>query len=143
MSQENVELVRKIQPSPDIDLVALFRGGDESERLLAAVEPFFHDDFVIAGVGIQAGEWEGFAGLRSAWADWLEPWATYRAEIEDVIDAGDDVVVLTRDYGRRPGMSAEVQIVAAAVWTVRDGKIARNCFYPNREDALRAVGLQE
>jgi hypothetical protein len=66
----------------------------------------------------------------------------YRAEIEDVIDAGDDVVVLTRDYGRRPGMSAEVEIVAAAVWTVRDGNIARNCLYPNREDALRAVGFR-
>jgi ketosteroid isomerase-like protein len=122
MSQENVELVRKLQPSPGIDLVALFRD---------------------AGVGIQAGEWGGLAGLRAAWADWLEPWASYRAEIEDVIDAGDDVVVLTRDYGRRPGMSAEIPIVAAAVWTVREGKIARNCFYPNREDALRAVGLPE
>ena len=143
MSQENVELVRRLQPSPDIDLVSLFRDGPESERLLAAVEPFFHDDFVIAGVGIQAGEWKGLAGLRAAWADWLEPWETYRAEIEDVIDAGDDVVVLVRDYGRRPGMSAEVQIVAAAVWTVRDGKIARNVFYPDREDALEAVGLRE
>jgi ketosteroid isomerase-like protein len=143
MSQENVELVRKLQPSPDTDLVALFRDEAESERLLAALEPFFHDDFVIAGVGIQAGEWEGLEGFMRAWADWLEPWATYRAEIEELIDAGDDVVVLVRDYGRRPGTSAEVAIVAAAVWTVRDGKIARNCFYPNREDALEAVGLRE
>lgn len=137
-----MDLVRRLQPSPDVDLVELFRDGPESESLLAVVEPFFRDDFVIAGVGIQAGEWKGIAGLRGAWADWLEPWATYRAEIEEIVDAGDDVVVLTRDYGRRPGMSAEIEIAAAAVRTVRDGKIARSCFYPNREDALRAVGLQ-
>jgi ketosteroid isomerase-like protein len=40
-------------------------------------------------------------------------------------------------------MTAEVSIRGAAVWTVRDGKIARASFYPNREDALRAVGLRE
>jgi hypothetical protein len=32
MSQENVDLLRKLQPSPDIDLVELFRDGPESER---------------------------------------------------------------------------------------------------------------
>jgi ketosteroid isomerase-like protein len=142
MSQENVELVRRLQPPPDTDLVALFGDGAESERLLAAVEPFFHDDFVTTG-GIQIGEGVGLAGLKQGWADWLEPWESYRTEIEDVIDVGDDVLVLVRDYGRRAGMSAEISVLGAAVWTVRDSKIARVRFYPSREGALEAVGLRE
>jgi len=48
---------------------------------------------------------------------------------------------LIRDHGRLQGSDAEIEQVGASVWTLRDGKIARNCFYPNREDALRAVGL--
>jgi ketosteroid isomerase-like protein len=60
-----------------------------------------------------------------------------------VIDAGDEVVVLVRDYGRRAGMAVEVSMVGASVWTVRDGKIAKTAFYPNRSEALEAVGLSE
>jgi ketosteroid isomerase-like protein len=82
-------------------------------------------------------------GLRAACVEWLDPWESYRTEIEDVIDAGDEVVVLTRDYGRRSGTAAEVSMLGAAVWTVRDGKIARACFYPYRADSLEAVGLRE
>jgi ketosteroid isomerase-like protein len=51
--------------------------------------------------------------------------------------------VLVRDYGRRAGVSAEISDIGAAVWTVRDGKIARICFYPSRAGALEAVGLRE
>jgi hypothetical protein len=59
MSQENVELVRRLQPSPDMDLVALFRDEAGAARLLDALRPFLHDDFVIAGVGIQTGDRRG------------------------------------------------------------------------------------
>jgi ketosteroid isomerase-like protein len=36
-----------------------------------------------------------------------------------------------------------VDLISAAVWTVRDGKIAHVDFYLNRPDALKAVGLEE
>jgi hypothetical protein len=143
MSQENVELVRSLQPPPDSDLVAVFRDEAGADRLLDALEPFLHDDVIIAGVGIQTGDSAGLAGLKQGWADWLEPWESYRTEVEEVIDAGDDVLVLVRDYGRRAGVSAEISDIGAAVWTVRDGKIARICFYPSREGAFEAVGLRE
>jgi len=85
----------------------------------------------------------GLEGLRAVWLEWLEPWESYRVEIEELIDAGTDVIVLTRDYGRRPGMTAEVSILAAAVWTMQEGKVARANFYPDRAAALEAAGLQE
>jgi hypothetical protein len=144
MSRENVELVRRLQPSPDMDLVALFRDDEGSSQLLGALGPYLHEDFVAGGARIQESELVGLAGLRAGWADWLEPWDSYRVEIEDVIDAGEEaVVVLTRDYGRRAGMEAEVPVRGAAVWIVRDGKIARATFYTDRDEAFADAGLSE
>jgi ketosteroid isomerase-like protein len=142
MSEQNVELVRSLQPSDDDDLVALFR--DEGTALMESLAPFVHDDFeIVAPSGIQPGRRTGLAGLRAGWLDWLEPWESYRVEVEDLIEAGDEIVVLVRDYGRRVGVTQEISVVGAAVWTVRDGKVARVAFYLNRSEALEAAGLSE
>jgi ketosteroid isomerase-like protein len=146
MSQENVELVRGLQPSPDTDLVALFRDDATAAVLMEAVSPFFHEDFEIVAPTFVAGEGVRFVGLegfRAGWLDWLEPWESYRVEVEDVVDAGDDALVLVRDYGRRAGSTGEVSVVGGAVWTVREGRVARVAFYLKRSEALEAVGLSE
>jgi hypothetical protein len=144
MSQENVELVRSLQPGPDVDLVALFR---DATGLMEAYSPFFHEDCeILAPTVITGGQRErlvGLGSLRTLWLDWLDPWESYRTEIDDVIDAGDEVVVLPRDYGRRAGMDVEVNVLGATVWTVRNGKVARVAFYLHRSEALEAVGLSE
>ena len=146
MSQENVELVRSLQPSRDTDLVAAFRDDATAAAVMETLSPFFHEDVEIvpppssvAGEGVR---FAGLEGLRAAWLDWLEPWESYRVEVEDVIDAGDDAVVLVRDFGRRAGMTVEVSVMGGAEWTVRDGRVARVAFYLNRSEALKAVGLE-
>ena len=145
MSQENVELVRQLQPAPGIDLTELFQRGDEAEAA-AAIEdasPMFTDDFVCVFHLLASEPRPGLAGLRSAWLDWLEPWDSYHAEIERVTDVGDQVLVFSRDFGRRTGTTNEVELKGSAVWTVREGKIARAEFFVAREEALEAVGLSE
>src|SRR4051794_20565575 len=77
----------------------------------------------------------GPAGLREAWLDWMEPWASYRTEIERMIDLDDRVVVLVRDYGRYEPQGPEVQLTGSAIWTVRDRKVIRAEFYTDREAA--------
>lgn len=144
MSQENVELVRQLQPGPDVDLVEALRDEAVAQAMLEGMAPFVHPDFVSVGItSMQGVSGIGLHGLRDVWLDWLEPWASYRVEIQDVIDAGEQAVVLIRDFGRRKGSDAEVSILAAAVWTVREGKIARAEFYTDRTEALKAVGLSE
>jgi ketosteroid isomerase-like protein len=123
--------------------VALFREEATATALAEAVAPLFHEDFEAVVQDWAPGQqvrYAGLEGLRAAWLDWLDPWESYHTEAEDVIDAGDEVVVLVRDYGRRAGMAVEVSVVAASVWTVRNGKIAKAAFYPNRSEALEAVG---
>ena len=144
MSRENVEVVRGLQPGPEVDLAAVLRDDASFRAFVEAVEAAFHPEFEAVAVGSMAsGRYLGLSGLRSLWLDWIEAWESYRVEVEDMIDAGDDVVVLVRDHGRRAGMDTEVSVRGASVWTVRDGKVRRAAFYPDRAHALEAVGLRE
>jgi ketosteroid isomerase-like protein len=147
MSQENVEVVRRLLgPFEQGDAVQLFRDETINAQLTAASEPFFTPDFECVFVREDVGRsaYFGLDGLRTAWLDWLEPWESYRPGVEDVIDAGDDrVVVLTHDHAHPKGSSAEVDFLGAPVWTVRGGKVARIEFYWNRSEGLAAAGLEE
>jgi ketosteroid isomerase-like protein len=144
MSRENLELVRQLQPGPAGDLVPLVRDDASSAAWTKAVAPVFHPDVesVIHVIDAESVTHVGLAGLRSAWLEWLVPWMSYRSDLDRLIEVGDQVVALVRDYGRRAPGDAEVEMIAAAVWTVRDGKVARVEFYADRATALEAVGLE-
>src|SRR5437763_10830136 len=96
----NVELIRALQPAPDVDLTEFFhRGHDDGAAAQAeALAPVFTDDFVCIFHAISEDPRPGVEGLRDSWLDWLAPWQAYRAEIEDVIEVGDHVLVLSRDF---------------------------------------------
>ncbi len=138
-----MELVTKLQVAPDVDIAELFRNDDLWASLVEAVAPFFHPDFESVAPGVPGTEkvHVGLDGLRTAWLEWMEPWLTYRTEIVQAIDAGDRVLLLTHDYGRREGVAQEVKVDGSAVWTVSHGKIARACFFPARSEAFAAAGL--
>jgi ketosteroid isomerase-like protein len=144
MSQENVELVLGLYPAPDVDYVQLY--GDETLWTAWAepVAPFLHADFdcFMYTFGSER-RYAGVDGLRAFMLDWMAPWVTYRVEMEQVIDLGERVLILNYDCGRHEGSTREVRGRVAAVWTVRDGKIARLDAYTTRADALKAVGLAE
>ncbi|HEX4564131.1 MAG TPA: hypothetical protein VH115_06705 [Solirubrobacteraceae bacterium] len=104
MSREDVEVVRQLLvPFEQGEIVPLFRDDAVSAALTAASAPFFTSDFECVFVRDDVGRaaYLRLDGLRTAWLDWLLPWESYHAEIEDVIDAGEGrVLVLTRDYAR-------------------------------------------
>ena len=140
MSEETVEFVKTLLPRPEFDILEAFES--RWPRVREFYEPRAHADlesgFVRAG---ERASYRGLDGFRQTWRDWLEPWDSYRTETVEIVDCGDDVLVLVHDYGRRRGMSVEVRLLGAAVWTVREGKLARAFFYTDREDAVRDVGL--
>jgi len=145
MSQQNVELVTSLQLAPDVDVAELFRDDDMWSELANAVAPFFHPNFESVPPGVPGTEKVhiGLDGLRGAWLGWLEPWLSYRSEIKQAFDAGDRVLLLVQDYGRRERVAEEVKIDGSAVWTVSNGKIARAEFFALRSDAFKAAGLTE
>jgi hypothetical protein len=144
VSAENVELVRSLLPRPDTDMVALFNDDNALGELMptTAFDPGFVSVKHLPG-GEPATS-QGLLGLRTGWLDWLAPWASYRTEIEEMIDLGDRVVAVLCDYARREQDSPEVALKGATVWTVRDGRIVRAEFYAGgRAEAMAAIGLAE
>jgi ketosteroid isomerase-like protein len=145
MSQQNVEIVRGLIPPPDADVAALLRDDSLFEQTSTALEPLI--DPAVESVAIWQGggatTYVGIDGFRNLWLDWLEPWATYHVHVDEVIDAGDRIVVLIRDRARPHDAEAEVELISGSVWEVRDGKVVRVEFCGSREEALEAAGLSE
>ena len=144
MSQENVEIVRALIPPPNTDVASLLRDDSLFERMRTALEPLI--DPAIESVAIWQGgatTYVGIDGFRKLWLDWLEPWATYHVRVDEVIDAGQRIMVLIRDRARRHDTEAEIELISGSVWEVRDGKIVRAEFCGSREEALEAAGLSE
>jgi ketosteroid isomerase-like protein len=146
MSRQNVELVRSFHPAPDVDLARIYREDSQWAVAAAALDPHLAQDFKCVARGYLEADGESFpglAGLRYLWLEWLTPWRSYRSELEEVIDLGDDVLVLVRDFGRRAVNAPEIAVSSAAIWTVRDGKVTQITFFADRAKALEAVSLQE
>jgi ketosteroid isomerase-like protein len=109
---------------------------------------------VIAQVADPAIEWatdpahadsavyRGHEGVLDAWGQWLEQWDDYRAEVEELIDCGDDVLVIARERAKGAGSGASVSSRVYAVITVREKKITRWRTFYDEAHARRAVGLQ-
>jgi hypothetical protein len=145
MSQENVEIVRALIPPPDTDIASLLRDEALFEQARTALEPLVDPaaESVAIWQGGGATTYVGIDGFRKLWLDWLEPWATYHVHVDEVIDAGDRIVVFIRDRARPHDMEAEVELISGSVWEVRDGKVVRAQFCRSREEALEAAGLSE
>ena len=133
MSEENVELVRRYFPAYE-------RGG------LDALAEFWHPDInwrAAEGALDDVGLMEGPDAIRDSLRQWEETFAKGRMEVEELIDAGDQVVALVRGMGRMKDSDVEIDIRYAIVFTIRDGKIAAGREYFTREEALEAAGLSE
>jgi ketosteroid isomerase-like protein len=142
MSQENVEIVKALQPS-GVDLVATVRAGPQA--FADVPESLFADDFEAAFVahdaGAAIGPYRGAEGFVAGWLDWLEPWESYWIQADEFVDAGDQVIACVHIRGRTRRDGVEVEHAPAAVWTLREGVVRRVDFYLERDEALRAVGL--
>ena len=61
----------------------------------------------------------------------------YGFELEQVLDAGEEVVVLYRDRGRGKGSGAEIEHHWGLVITVDGGAITRSICYGDPAEALK------
>jgi ketosteroid isomerase-like protein len=132
MSQENVEVFRRV-------LDAWNRGA------LGEWKPMYHPDVVaVPPEGWPEGEQtEGFdAWLRQA-RRLTDSWDEQRIDVEELREADDRVLAVFRWIVRGKDSHIGLDTRMAAVVTVRRGKIARLEFFPDREQALEALGLPD
>ena len=130
---ENVALVRAIIES--------FGAGD-LEFPFAHYDPdIVWENFSPSPAGMDE-VYEGHEGVRRFWRQWLGPWEHMAFEQEAYFDAEDKVVVFQRMLARGKTSGAEAGFGDyAQVWTLRDGRVTRMKFYADRDEALRAAGL--
>jgi ketosteroid isomerase-like protein len=85
----------------------------------------------------------GYEGIVAYAAKIAEALDDYRMMPEQFIDASDrQVLVFSREGGRGKGSGVEVETHPTAhLWTLREGLAIRMQSYWEREDALRAAGL--
>ncbi len=135
MSQENVEIVRRLHPFLE-------------RRDWGAMADLFDPNVEVHGTVGGIGEGQVVArGLdqisKVIEAEDNEIWDQHRWEIQEVIDAGDRVVVLQREYQRGKGSGVELVIDTATILDLRDGRVMRMQGYVKQADALATVGLSD
>jgi ketosteroid isomerase-like protein len=132
MSQENVEAV-------EAAFDAFERGGPEgfAEHWTEDV-----DHRAVEGALDDRGPMHGKDALRDYVQDWLDTFDDFKFEPLELIDAGsDEVVAVARISGVAKLSGVETDLTFAAVYKIRDGKIAVGREYWTRDEALKAAGL--
>jgi ketosteroid isomerase-like protein len=134
MSQENVKTVR--------DAAAAFNRGD-----LETWFEYLADDIdyrAAEGALDDPGPMHGKDAIRAYMQDWLDLFDDFKSEPVELVDAGEDqVIAVVRISGRAKLSGVETDLTYAALYTIRDGKVARGREYWTKEQALEAAGLRE
>jgi ketosteroid isomerase-like protein len=91
-----------------------------------------------------AGDYFGLEGITTFMRGFLQPWTNFTITADELIEAGDSVVVVARQrgIGRDSGLLAELE-QQFQVWTFRGRTVIRFEAFRERAEALEAVGLRE
>lgn len=128
MSQENIELVRKL-------FEAVNRLDDQAA--LAICHPDFEIDWTRSR-GPERGMYRGHDGYRRLTTTYREVFDKITYEPEEYIESGDDVVVPhVATLRHRDGIETTAR--AVFVYTVEDGQVVRFRMFQSRDEALAAV----
>jgi ketosteroid isomerase-like protein len=138
MSEENVEIVRRLFVAfQSVDVGNFDRRFDEVREIF---DPKV--EWVAAPHSLLASEeYRGSDGVRRFWAQFLSAWDEYGVEVEEMIDASDQVVAVMRLSGRTDEL--EVDEARSSLLTLRDGRIVRIEPFASKDAALEAAGLRE
>jgi ketosteroid isomerase-like protein len=133
MSAENVEIVRSA-------FQAFNTGGVE------AALPFFTPDLVWYPTDrwLEGSAYRGHDGLRKLAASFSENFDGYGYEVQEMRDAEDRVVALINMSGNIKDSGQSIsQPLGLVVSDFRDGMLGAVRAFPNWQEALEAVGLEE
>ena len=146
MSQENVEIVRStFEPFDGVNLAAI---DWSAEVMREALGRAYSPDIELTTLAIRLGldisdSYRGLDGVVEYLRTWLEPFSEYHVENLDYIEAGNCVLVPSRQWGVGGGSGAPVEIELTTLFELRDGQIARIHQYDTLEEALEAAGMPE
>jgi ketosteroid isomerase-like protein len=126
MSRENVESLQLALASDPAALIALL--DDEVEW-----------DYV--GAFPEAVTYHGPGEVEQFLSQWAAGFEDFGFEADELIDAGDSVVVLLHQWGRGRETGAQVESRTWQVFDFRGGKIVHCRGYATKAEALASAGL--
>jgi ketosteroid isomerase-like protein len=132
MSSENVEVVRTAMESFNLDGV---------EAIADQISPDF-ETTTPPSLSVEPDTYRGPDGVRRWFDAWEGTMDEVRFDVDELIDAGDRVIAVSRMVARSHTSGIEVEQAVALVWTLRDGRAVRLDPYATREEAVRAAGLE-
>lgn len=134
MSEENVAVIR--------DAVEALRAEG-----LDAWAQFMADDIhyrAMEGAPDDRGPMHGRDAVRAYLQEWFDMFDGFKVEALELLDAGEDKVILVMRFAGRAKLSGiETDQTAAILYTIRDGKVARGKEFATREEAVEAAGMGE
>jgi ketosteroid isomerase-like protein len=95
-------------------------------------------------LGISGRTYRGHDGIREYFADIESAWDQWRVEVERAVEGPDGrVAIVMTMHARGQGSGLTLAERTAHIWTLRDGRLARNQLYRDPQLALRDVGVQD
>jgi len=128
MSQENVETLRS----------AIASG---PAALLTSLHETVEWDYV--GAFPEAVTYHGPEQVGEFLREWASGFDDFGFEADEIVDAGECVLVLLHQWGRGKETGARVESRTWQVFNFQDGKVTRCRGYATKAEALEAVGLSE
>ena len=128
MRAEDLETVRRAYDAfarGDLETLTTFLAPDIEWRTTPEV-PFM-------------GNYSGLDEFLRGMGEWTSAFDDVTTEVEEMIDAGENVIVRHRMRGRGRDSGVEVDLEICQVVAVRDGKLIRMHDYSTREEALKAA----
>ena len=135
MSQENVEVVRRVTEAMDNEG---FESAFDVFEAAADADVEWREDPSWPG----AGTYRGLERVRGLVVDRLDSF-DFAQDTEALIHVDDKVVALVQWRGRGRASGAQSGMQLAIVWTLRQRAITKVEFYIDRPEALEAVGMSE
>jgi uncharacterized protein len=133
VSAENLDIVR--------DLYVAWQSDEPGTAPL----PFLDDDFeyVNPPYAVHPGTRRGRDGWSAAARNLSDSFESWMHVPGEMIDAGDRVVVMATFRACGRGSSVDLEKFEPHLWTLRDGKVIRFQWFNNRDEAMKAAGLDE
>ena len=137
MSQENVERAREAYDA----LGVAVRAGDLDTVFREYVHPEI--EWVPLEGALDIAPAHGHGPVKDRMMAMLDVMEEPRIEAEEIIDAGERVVIAILISGRGRGSEIDVEASWFHVVTPRDDKVVRIEWYASREVALKAAGRRK
>ena len=140
MSQENVEIVRRIYDAFDRGQTPTSAGAGDLFLEVFDPEVVLEQWAALPGTG---GVFHGYEGMLIGWRELTESLDEIRFVIERYVETGDTLVFAVHARARGRESQIDVDLRLGHLFDLRNRRVVRWAAYASFDEALAAAGLHE